>query len=216
MSEELIKLLTDTAGYLRDTRNHAWPYVESGQQFQDMLNIAARIDSTLSALSAQQSQQEPTEPVATEGYWWCRNCKAEIGAYHVTYQECHEDCGHKVEWITPVTATASGVRAGMLRAAEICKEWEGKLSQGAGYAIRTAREAITSAADQVNADQPADAVVVSSACEWQLSDEFEGDTWDGQCGAKWTFTEAGPDENDMHYCPSCGGKLTIRAAQEEK
>jgi hypothetical protein len=54
------------------------------------------------------------------------------------------------------------------------------------------------------------------ACEWRLSDEFEGDTWDGQCGAKWTFTEAGPDENDMHYCPSCGGKLTIRAAQEGK
>jgi len=49
-------------------------------------------------------------------------------------------------------APASGVRAGMLRAAEICKEWEGKLSQGAGYAIRTAREAITRAADQP--DQP--------------------------------------------------------------
>jgi len=47
-------------------------------------------------------------------------------------------------------APASGVRAGMLRAAEICKEWEGKLSQGAGYAIRTAREAITRAADQVS------------------------------------------------------------------
>jgi len=59
MSEELIKLLSDTAGYLRDTRNHAWPYVESGQQFQDMLNIADRIDSTLSALTAPQSQQEP-------------------------------------------------------------------------------------------------------------------------------------------------------------
>jgi len=45
-----------------------------------------------------------------------------------------------------------GVKAGMLRAAEICKEWEAKLSQGAGYAIRTAREEITRAADQVNAD----------------------------------------------------------------
>lgn len=46
----------------------------------------------------------------------------------------------------------SGVREGMLRAAGICKEWEGKLSQGAGYAIRTAREAITRAAEQINAE----------------------------------------------------------------
>jgi hypothetical protein len=73
-------------------------------------------------------------------------------------------------------------------------------------------EAITRAADQVNTDT----VSVPKECEWWLSDEFEGDTWDGQCGAKWTFTEAGPDENDMHYCPSCGGKLIIRAAQEGK
>lgn len=50
------------------------------------------------------------------------------------------------------TAPASGVKEGMLRAAEICKEWEAKLSQGAGYAIRTAREEITRAADQVNAE----------------------------------------------------------------
>lgn len=55
--------------------------------------------------------------------------------------------------LTPLyTAPLSGVRAGMLRAAGICKEWEAKLSQGAGYAIRTAKEAITSAADQVNED----------------------------------------------------------------
>lgn len=33
------------------------------------------------------------------GYWWCPNCKEEIGAYHVTFQEQHEDCGHPVEWI---------------------------------------------------------------------------------------------------------------------
>lgn len=50
-------------------------------------------------------------------------------------------------------APPSGVREGMLMAAEICKEWEAKLSQGAGYAIRTAREAITRAAEQVNAEE---------------------------------------------------------------
>ena len=145
MSEELIKLLTDTAGYLRDTRNHAWPYVESGQQFQDMLNIADRIDSTLSALTA---QQEPTEPVAKYG----GRRKSPDGT-----NECWAFLLCKPEFDPPegtklYTAPTSGVRAGMLRAAEICKELEGKLSQGAGYAIRTAREAITHAADQVNAE----------------------------------------------------------------
>jgi hypothetical protein len=46
-------------------------------------------------------------------------------------------------------------------------------------------------------------------CEWRISDEFEGDTWDGKCGAKWTFTEGGPVENDMHYCPNCGKTLAV-------
>lgn len=101
--EELIKRLQKMA--------HDY-YVFGGWEW-DALNDA------ISALSAQQSQQgpkEPTEPVAMEGYWWCPNCKAEIGAYHVTYQEYHEDCGHKVEWITPDTAPLSGVREGMMRA----------------------------------------------------------------------------------------------------
>jgi len=31
------------------------------------------------------------------GFWWCANCKQEVGAHHVTYQERHEDCGHAVE-----------------------------------------------------------------------------------------------------------------------
>jgi hypothetical protein len=60
---------------------------------------------------------------ATDGYWWCQNCKNEIGAYHVTNQELHEDCGHPAEWITPVSALAQareeGRIAGLREAAEI-------------------------------------------------------------------------------------------------
>ena len=65
---------------------------------------------------------EKIKPVA-DGYWWCQNCKNEIGAYHVTNQELHEDCGHPAEWITPVSALAQareeGRQAGMREAAEI-------------------------------------------------------------------------------------------------
>ncbi len=46
---------------------------------------------------------EPAQTPEPAGYWWCPNCKEEIGAYHVTYQEKHESCGHSVEWITPPT-----------------------------------------------------------------------------------------------------------------
>lgn len=49
MSDDLVALLRDTADYLRDPRNHTWPYVESGQQMQDMMDIAARIDAAIDA-----------------------------------------------------------------------------------------------------------------------------------------------------------------------
>lgn len=127
------------------------------------------------AISALTAQQEPF-PRITE-----RDSMDEIPPFDVTAQQSQEprgyegvrlgkdgqlnhrtinyskqvliDMGYTESEISSLyTAPLSGVRAGMLRAAEICKEWEGKLSQGAGYAIRTAREAITSAADQVNAE----------------------------------------------------------------
>ena len=56
-------------------------------------------------------------------------------------------------------------------------------------------------------------------CVWSPDDdEYCPGTWDGACGAKWTFTEGGVVDNDMHYCPQCGGKVTVAAmpAQGEK
>lgn len=148
MSEELIKLLTDTAGYLRDTRNHAWPYVESGQQFQDMLNIADRIDSTLSALAAQQSQ----EPVA--------KVKRNSGV------NGREFVGETLEFRDlPVgtrlyTAPASGVQERIalqeLRNIVNAKRFDVEVFDDdtafADWAQSRARHAITRAADQVNAE----------------------------------------------------------------
>lgn len=44
--------------------------------------------------------------------------------------------------------------------------------------------------------------VDTSACTWRYDDEEH--TWDGECGASWTFLEDGPVENSMHFCPGCG------------
>lgn len=35
----------------------------------------------------------------TDNYWWCPNCKEEIEPHNVTYQEIHELCGRRVQWI---------------------------------------------------------------------------------------------------------------------
>jgi hypothetical protein len=49
-------------------------------------------------------------------------------------------------------------------------------------------------------------------CTWQQSDDVNmPDTWEADCGAIWTFTEGGPKDNDLHYCPKCG-KPAIEAA----
>lgn len=36
-----------------------------------------------------------------EGYWWCAECREEVDAACVTYQEKHEACGHPVTWVEP-------------------------------------------------------------------------------------------------------------------
>lgn len=47
-------------------------------------------------------------------------------------------------------------------------------------------------------------------CVWsEEDDENMPNTWNGDCGAMWTFTEGGVKDNSMHYCPECGGKVVI-------
>jgi hypothetical protein len=44
-----------------------------------------------------------------------------------------------------------------------------------------------------------------AACTWsQVDDEHTPDTWEADCGAMWTFTDGGPADNDMKFCPKCG------------
>ncbi|HTI18643.1 MAG TPA: hypothetical protein VL598_13335 [Trinickia sp.] len=52
--------------------------------------------------------------------------------------------------------------------------------------------------------------VVRVECEWTYVGDPEY-AWNTGCGEKWAFTDDGPKENGMHFCHSCGGKLTIKS-----
>jgi len=46
------------------------------------------------------------------------------------------------------------------------------------------------------------------SCTWtQSPDPHMPDTYEATCGAIWTFTEGGPAENNMRFCPECGSKV---------
>lgn len=65
--------------------------------------------------------------------------------------------------------------------------------------------------ERLKAAQPA-----AHQCHWiQMDDMHMPDTWQGACGAVWTFTEGGPQDNDQAYCPKCGGVcIEVRAVEE--
>lgn len=67
MTEER-KLLLEVAEYIADTKSHAWPYVESGQQFTDMANLAKRILALLA------TEPEPVEPCCQEWHTCMKRC----------------------------------------------------------------------------------------------------------------------------------------------
>ncbi|AQT94240.1 hypothetical protein B1R45_13505 [Pseudomonas azotoformans] len=50
-----------------------------------------------------------------------------------------------------------------------------------------------------------------STCTWTES-EF---SWHTGCGKEWQFTDGGlPSENGMHFCHSCGKKLSVETTQK--
>ena len=53
-------------------------------------------------------------------------------------------------------------------------------------------------------------------CIWRQTDDINmPGTWEADCGAMWTFTEGGPKDNDMNFCPNCG-KPVIEADHDVK
>lgn len=60
--------------------------------------------------------------------------------------------------------------------------------------------------------QPQRKPLMDETCTWARPDSNHmPDTWEAACGAMWTFTEGGPKDNDMHFCPKCG-KPALEAA----
>jgi hypothetical protein len=65
----------------------------------------------------------------------------------------------------------------------------------------TAIEMIDAILKEYPAAQPA-------PCTWTKSaDPHMPDTFHSTCGVVWTFTDGGPGENNVRFCPGCGGKL---------
>lgn len=46
-------------------------------------------------------------------------------------------------------------------------------------------------------------------CGWYPEDDECSEDWYGSCGAYWVFTAGGPIENEVNFCPNCGGKVRI-------
>lgn len=49
-------------------------------------------------------------------------------------------------------------------------------------------------------------------CFW--TSDGDDSPWEGTCGIAWTFIDGGPEENQVAYCPQCGGKLTAQTYDE--
>ena len=50
---------------------------------------------------------------------------------------------------------------------------------------------------------------MTESCTWKQTDtEHMPDTWEADCGAMWTFTDGGPQDNGMNFCLKCGKPLT--------
>jgi len=44
-------------------------------------------------------------------------------------------------------------------------------------------------------------------CQWHKDGEYSN--WHGACGAAWRFDDGGPVENEMNFCPQCGGRVLL-------
>jgi hypothetical protein len=60
----------------------------------------------------------------------------------------------------------------------------------------------------------APAALLRDPCTWREDDEG---TWFTDCDNAWAFVDAGPEENNMAFCPFCGGPLvTMRYQCDEE
>ena len=56
------------------------------------------------------------------------------------------------------------------------------------------------------------ALASREVCVWRaMDDDNMPGTYEGSCGAAWTFNDGTPVENDMRFCPQCGGVVQALA-----
>lgn len=56
---------------------------------------------------------------------------------------------------------------------------------------------------------------MNKTCEWNQRNTEYDTSWEGTCGVKWLLIDGTPTENNMQFCPKCGGKL-IEIESKEK
>jgi hypothetical protein len=56
----------------------------------------------------------------------------------------------------------------------------------------------------------------SATCTWTKSpDPHMPDTFNATCGVVWTFSDGGPAENDVRFCPGCGAAVSVADPEPE-
>jgi hypothetical protein len=64
--------------------------------------------NAIKALDELESTLTIPQPEASEtGYWWCPECRREVDARNVTFEEAHDTCGRYVVWKEPLHPEAS-------------------------------------------------------------------------------------------------------------
>lgn len=52
------------------------------------------------------------------------------------------------------------------------------------------------------------------SCVWTLVETIDDAEWSSTCGHEWQFLDGGPKENEVKFCPFCGGEVEIEEPKE--
>ena len=56
--------------------------------------------------------------------------------------------------------------------------------------------------------------MVTKVCTW-VEDAHYDAIYEGACGIQWALWGGGPKENDVNFCPKCGGRVKIGKRKTE-
>lgn len=58
---------------------------------------------------------------------------------------------------------------------------------------------------------PGNSPVIPDSCTWHCEEDINN--WHSDCGYQFQFTEDGPEENGVKFCPKCGKSVAISATE---